>query len=195
MDTAILNGVVSYLRNNLSTWNPSNCRAMPDGRPIPMMANEFCAVHITEAQGTTDDQGLLREVWGFGVTVTKRIQAVPFDRIVDNIYLEQISGLETLIRRIKFAITNRGEVVQAINAAIPTEENDPELYNFICDYRLLRPPIFINRNAKFRFRDEEWMHGSHSPTRDRLDGHVAISFTLNFGRLEFQISQSEDTCL
>ena len=196
MDQAILRGLENYIRANLSEWNKDNCQATPDARPAPIICNQFCSLHITESQGTTDDQGLLEEVWGFGVTVTKRIEAVPHDKIVDTIYLQQSTGIARLVRQLKYAINNRGEVQEAINDELQKVlECDIELQQFICSARLIRPPIWTNRNAKFIFRDEVWMRGSHSqPTRDRHDGHVAISYTLNFGRLNFQLSQTEGTC-
>ena len=195
MDRAILTGVVKYLRENLSIWNATNCMAMADGRPNPMMGKEFCSVHVSEMQGTTDDQGLLREVWGFGVTVTKRIEAVPYDKIPQSIYLEETRGISKLINQILYAINNRWEVARCIEAELPTAETCPEIFKFINCIRVMNPPLLSNRNPKFRYRDEEWMHGSHTkPTRNGLDGHVGISFTLNFGRLNIQIQQTEGNC-
>jgi len=195
MDTAILRGVTKYIHNNLEHWNELNCKAMPDGRPEPMIGKDFCSVHITESQGTVADQGLLREVWGFGVTVTRRLEAVPYDKIMQAIYLGKIQGLDRLVNQLKYAISNRGEVRVCIESCLPTEEQDPELFKFIDCIAVTTPPIFVSRNPKFRFRDEEWFHGTHSnPARNRNDGHVGISFTMNFGRLEFQISQKEGTC-
>ena len=111
------------------------------------------------------------------------------------IYLGKIQGLDRLVNQLKYAISNRGEVRVCIESCLPTEEQDPELFKFIDCIAVTTPPIYVNRNPKFRFRDEEWFHGTHSnPARNRNDGHVGISFTMNFGRLEFQISQKEGTC-
>lgn len=196
MDEAILRGVVKHIHQCFpDQWNEKNCKAMIDGRPDPISGIEFCSVHITEFQGATDDQGLLREVWGFGVTISKRNKAVPFDRLNEAIYLEDKSGLARLSNRIKFAINNRYEVSNSIQSCIPTEEDDPKLYQFIECLSIRNPPLLSSRTPKVRERDEEWWHGSHSlPQRNKSDGHVGLSLTLNFGSLNILIKQTEGNC-
>lgn len=195
MDRAILRGVQNYIRNNFEHWNKDNCKAMPDGRPDPMMGRTFCSIHITEAQGATDDQGILREVYGFGVTVTKRIEAVPYDRITDSIYLSHMDGISSLVDQINYSISNRYEVANAIASELPTAYSDPELFKFVECFTIPNPPILVSRNPRLRFRDEEWFHGSHDkPLRDQKDGHVGVSFTLNYGKLTLLINQTEGNC-
>ena len=195
MDIAILRGVASYLHQCIPHWNENNCKPKPDGRPDPIQGKEFLALHISEVQGTTEDQGILREVWGFAATITKRIEAVPHDKVTDQIYLERMSGIASLANQVNYAISNRQEVSRAIENEFPTAQTDPTLFKFIDAIRVINPPMLVNRNPSLRVRNEDWFHGTHSrPVRNQQDGPVGVSFTLSFGRLNIEISQTQGNC-
>jgi hypothetical protein len=190
-DIAILTAVPETLRANLPDWTSDNCKAMPDGRPDPVMGNMFCAVHITERQTVIHvDHGVHRELWGIGITVTKRIEAVPYDRVNTSIYLTHVSGISPVMNRIIYEIHNRWKVVNSINAAIP----DDGMLN-VTAQSFISPLLLLNRNPKLTFEDEPWFHGTHGGlSRDAQDGHVGVSMTAYFGTMIKETILNTETC-
>ena len=196
-DIAILTAVPEVLITTqggiggFGDWNDNNCKAMPNGRPDPAMQSIFAAVHITERQTVIKvDDGIHEELWGIGVTITKRIEAVPYDRITGSIYLTQLSGLSPVMQRVVYEIHNRWKVINAINAAIPF---DPDLHVDAQSFRT--PLLLINRTPKISFEAEEWFHGTHSHiSRDAQDGFVGVSMTAYFGKMLKQTILTPEVC-
>jgi len=191
-EIAILTAVPTYLIDKLTDWTVDNCKAMPDGQPIPVAPNIFCAVHITEIQSKQESQGTHEEIWGFGITITKRITTVPYDRITPSIYLTQLSGISSLMERTKYALHNRWSLIQSINANIP---NDPQLDEFVYVQTFSTPAMLLNRTPKLTFQEEDWFHGTHgTPERDNRDGYVGVTLTASFGNMLKITKLQEDTC-
>lgn len=191
MDYAVLKGTRDYLIANLEIWNSDNCKAMPDEKPDPVMGNEFASVHMINSQGGGRDSGMLDDFYEFAVTVTKRIEAIPYDQVSPEIYLKNLSGIEPLITQITYAIWNRWEVINAMNAAIVP---DPQLEQFIENYKFIGPPKKSNRTGKLRFVDEDHFHGDRISDRTRFDGHVGVMLTVYFGGVILQAPQIPGTC-
>jgi hypothetical protein len=189
MDYAILKGISSYLIGEFDEWNARNCKGMPDEQPDPVMGDIFAAVHVVNSQGTSRDSGLLDDVFDFAVTVTKRIEAIPYDKITDQVYIKQLMGIEPIVTRITYAIWNRWEPINAINAQIVA---DPQLEKYVGSRRFIAPCKKSNRTGKLRFHDEDFLHGNK--TRNRDQGFVAVSLSVYFGNLILQTVQTEGTC-
>jgi hypothetical protein len=191
-DKAILEGVTSYLIARLAEWNSDNCKAMPDGRPDPTMADEFASVHITQVQSVnTHDHRELEELWGFGVTLTKRISAVPYDRLSNSIYLQQLTGFSPIMTRIKLTLHNKYSLTQTLNTKLET--TDTEINDLVEARCFSSPAVFINRSAKLRFHDDEWFHG-YREGKIFKEGYVGVSMMLNFGNLRLMTALKPDTC-
>jgi hypothetical protein len=193
-DIAILKAIPEYLIDKFTYWNEDNCKAMPDEQPDPMMGDVFASVYITEIQGRPkSNDGVLEERWGFGVTVTKRISAVPYDRITPAIYIKEYNGISFYVNPIKYALNNRWSVTTAINDNIPMI---PEVSDFVTDERFLSPAYCLNGMPRIRFAEETWFHGTHSvyEPRDSRDGYTGVYMSLTFGNLMKYTKLAEDTC-
>ena len=178
-DRAILRGTESYLRSTLAEWNANNCQARPDDRPVAMSGKEFCAISIRECQteGTDVDK---TETWGFSITVSKRLSAVPDKKIADSVYLLQTSGLSELMNRIGIVIHNQWGFISSLNTELA---NDSLPTGFVLTEKFTSLAQIVFRSPQVDYRDEDWFHGTHTPVRTEEDGHVGISLTLEFGRL------------
>ena len=192
-DVAILTAIPEILIDSFDEWTINNCKAMPDERPDPVANELFASVYISEIQNNLlQNDAEMQELWSFAITVTKRIHAVPYDRLMPSVYLEQIKGLYPAINRITNAINNRYSVINRINAKIP---KDPQLNNLVLSEAFVTPVYALNRTPKVTLRNEEWFHGSHgTPARDRNDGHVGMSMTVFFGNLIKQTTLVPETC-
>lgn len=193
-DIAILNGLSTYLIDKIpEDWTEDNCKGMPDGRPDPVSGDIFCSIHMGTSQGRIEHTDRsFEEVWGVDITITKRIKAIPQDRINTKVYLTHLTGLAPKMTRVKFAITNRWSAVQAINAAFPS---DPVLDRFLDSIQAITPLQAMTRRPTVEFRNEEWFHGTHSgvgPTP--RDGWVGISLTQTFGNMIIRADQAADDC-
>ena len=194
-DHHVLPGVQTTLLAALSEWNTDNCKPMPDGQPEPISASQFAAIHVLNVQGAQKDDGIHEEIWSFSITVSKRIKAVPYDRINTSVYLTHLSGISPIMKRIKYALNNRWSLVRNINALIDAE-NDPDLVDLIDIEGFIHPALVINQTPKMSFRNEEWFHGTHrNPDRDAIDGVVGISMSLDFGQLLKQTHQPDEVCV
>ena len=193
-DFQILPGVQARMIAVLPEWNEENCKPMPDGQPEPLSAKQFAAIHILNLQGTQKDDGIHEEIWSFSVTVSKRIEAIPYDRINQSVFLKHLTGISPIMERVKYALHNRWGLVESINNLIDIAD-DPVLANLIDIQRFIRPALVINRTPKMTFRNEEWFHGTHrNPDRNILDGFVGVSMTLDFGQLIKQTGQPDESC-
>lgn len=192
-DVAILNGAREWLVTNFTEWENDNCKPMPDGQPDPVAKNDFAAVHITESQARQSDDGIMEEVWGFGVTVTKRIEAIPYDKITDSIYLIHLTGLAPTMDRIKYSMQSSWKLTNLINSKIVT--TDDQLNTFVSSQKFVEPARLVNRNPKMFFETENWWHGTHGkPERNPQDGFVGVRMTLNFGNLIKQTKFVPEVC-
>ena len=83
-EAIVLNTIATKLRE-LDIWDSNNCMARFDERPDPVMGDRFCSVHMVEHQTRSQtDGGQTEELLGFGITITKRITAVPGDKISES---------------------------------------------------------------------------------------------------------------
>lgn len=186
---AILKGLETHIRNNISTWDETNCKAMPDGKPDPIAGDLFCACHMIRSRTyRQDDAGdidrrRLAEDYSFGVTVTKKIEAIPYDSVTETVYLTQISGLDLETEKIKYLIHASWQFTREVNNLLACD--DADVNNLVYSWAFYRPPLLANPEAVPRFRNEQWFFGTHGdPSRNAQDGSSGISLTLEFGRFE-----------
>jgi len=193
-DALILETVTSFIQE-LTEWTVDNCKPKHDGRPDPIMGDFFCAVHMNEYQTRSKIvSGELEEIWGFAVTVTKRLSAVPIDRVTDSIYLNNVRGISTLINKIIIKLdSSKDRFLNTINDAY--EYTDEDIADLLRSYQFMTPYRFMYRSPKPVLNDEEWTHGTHGdPSRDNRDGLNTMSMTAFFGGLTTQVLYAEEEC-
>ena len=169
---------------------------MTDGQPDPTAANIFAAAHILNVQGRRQNSDTHEELWSFSVTISKRIKAIPIDRVNQSVYLSLYadSGLAEVVDVVKYSIQNSWNLITRINNQVNIVGNEPTL--IIQSIQYTQTPQLLNRTPKPAFRNEEWFHGSHNnPERDGLDGFVGLSLTLDFGDLLKLTCINNETCI
>lgn len=185
-DSAILTIVPQKLIEAFpNDWNDSNCKGMPNKMPDPAMGDQFCSVYISGISGNKTDDGVVEETHQFSVTVTKRLNATPFDRISELSYLGSIREIEPLVERIKARIANRWDITKAINDYMLNWLQTTEyMMDHWTDIGYDSPPKLLTRNPQLQFFTEEDLHGTHgTPKRTVRDGKVAVGLTLTFGNM------------
>jgi len=194
-DKHVLEGVATHLRSKLSSiYDANNCKAMADGQPDPLTNDIFAAIHTLNIQGKRQHDIAHEELWSFSVTISKKINAVPIDRVAQSVFLKLFadSGLAEVVEYTKFAIQGSYKLIQEINNQVDIVGTEP--ISLVESIGYIQVPQLLNRTPKPAFRNEEWFHGSHSPDRDVLDGFVGLSLTLDFGDILKITKIKQDVC-
>ena len=197
---AILKAVPAYLIERMGfDWKTSNCRAMPDGQPDPTMGELFCSVHSPSWRpDTRKTDGILEERWGFSCTITQRISAVPYDRLMQ-VYLTELTELLPAAQRLEFTLKNRYALMQKCNENLtnnPTKV-DLELAKVLSDEKFMTPFQLLPGTGLITFHTEQWFHGTHgaNDARDSRDGYTGASITYAFGEaLKLSLPVEPEIC-
>lgn len=151
MIDALLFSVRDAIRDAGYGYNASTCEIMADGHPIPSMGDWFVAVHELASRSNADN--CLNELFGFGVTVTRRISGVPFDRIGNKVMAANLArqpgpqgqpSFNARCEQLKnFLHMNWGVLQDANNFLVQWTPGDNLVYGF-CEparYRGMETPV------------------------------------------------------
>ena len=195
-DQAILRGLETFIRDNLTDWNDQNCEARPDESPIPLAPDSFLAIHLTETQFTNSTDRSTTEIRGVGLTIIHKINSVPESEIVGSIYLQQTTGMASKMLRLRSLILGRNyQLMQAIQ----TEANnilaaDPELNSIVDCINVNTPFYAMNRTSKLIYGDEIFAHGYTKHNTDERDGLTNLRMTLYLTGLQIETVYTPQIC-
>jgi hypothetical protein len=118
-----MGALLKAVRNELRTALNADHRKIsvrPEGRPPPWFSDWF--IGVDEASVASTERQSLREVFSVSVVLTKTVGKYPADR-ADEIYLENIIGLDALERQVIVAIHGNQTIRSAANDIIgaPTD--------------------------------------------------------------------------
>lgn len=192
-DYALLTGVQTYLRS-FNLFDEKNCGVQIGGQPPPNIPDFYAAIHIIEARtGKFDDGGLIEEVYIFGVTVSKRIKAVPRDRIASDVYIEQLAGLSRICRFVVAALHHRSSPIITANTLVD-DEDDAEYLGIVFGEKFVNVPTWIGTDGVPSLHNDEWFHGTYNTRNERMEqaGYVGMSKTCRFRVTK--ITKQKDNC-
>lgn len=192
-DYALLTGVQNYLRG-YNLFDEKNCGAQPNERPPPVINDFYASIHMLEVRPSTyDDGGLIEEIYTFGVTISKRIKAVPIDKVGSEVYLNELNGLSRLCRFVVAAIHHRSGPIILANTYVD-DEDDAEYLSVVSGEKFINVPTYIGSSGQPSFHNDEWFHGTYNARNQRLEpaGFVGISKTVRFRVTK--VTQQKNNC-
>jgi hypothetical protein len=192
-DYALLSGVQTYLRS-LDLFDETNCGVQIDERPPPVIPDFYASIHMIETRtGKFDDGGLIEEIYVFGVTVSKRIKAVPRDRIAGDVYIEQLAGLSRICRYVVAALHHRASPIITANTLVDDEDNAGYLA-IVAGEKFINVPTWIGTTGVPQLHNEEWFHGTYNTRNARMElpGFVGMSKTCRFRVTK--VTKQKDNC-
>lgn len=142
---ALLTAVRNQLRTKMGL-SPLECDCQGKGQPPPIVGERYIAVHPT-GWGPGDsriDHGL-DEVYRVTCTITKRISAVPKDRIPSEVFLKTLTGLEALARLAMKHVHQNYDVMNAANDLISGSD------------KLMQPLFWDGNDVPPREETGEWV--------------------------------------
>lgn len=184
----ILTAIESRLQT-FSKFDTTNCGVMFDERPPPVAPNYFASIHFTEITPQPFIGGLMSQI-KVGVTVTKRIQAVGYDRITSQVVYRELNGLFQLTNFIRSALHNNWEVTNSANTLLSgffAGNVDPEHEALISTAGFTNVLLWNKTDYKPEIRNEEWFHGTFMNRERGRDqpGNVGLSLTVEFGNISY----------
>lgn len=184
----ILTAIESRLQT-FSKFDTTNCGVMFDERPPPVVPNYFASIHFTEITPQPFIGGLMSQI-KVGVTVTKRIQAVGYDRITSQVVYRELNGLFQLTNFIRSALHNNWEVTNSANTLLSgffAGNVDPEHEALISTAGFTNVLLWNKTDYKPEIRNEEWFHGTFMNRERGRDqpGNVGLSLTVEFGNISY----------
>lgn len=184
----ILTAIESRLQS-FSKFDTTNCGVMFDERPPPVVPNYFASIHFTEITPQPFIGGLMSQI-KVGVTVTKRIQAVGYDRITSQVVYRELNGLFQLTNFIRTALHNSWEITNSANTLLSgffTGNVDPEHEALISTAGFTNVLLWNKTDYKPEIRNEEWFHGTFMNRERGRDqpGNVGLSLTVEFGNISY----------
>lgn len=191
---ALLTGVQNYLRTFSNTFTQNNCGYQVSEKPPPMTADYHATIHMIDLRpGAYDDGGLIEEIYTFGVTITKRIKAVPEDRHPEGAYLNLTSGLSKLCRFVVAAIHHRSGPIITANTLL-TDEDNADYLSVVAGEKFINVPTWVGTTAVPELRNEEWFHGTYNTRNDRTEpfGYIGMTKTVRFRVTK--ITQQKNNC-
>lgn len=123
---ALLVGVRDELRSVLGIQD-ALIGIQEDGQPPPGIgAALYISIHPLGWRPTTNREIIqgLDESYSIGVTITKRISAIPEDRKDEEVFLKSLVGFEKLSRRIMVALHQNWDVIERANNFIIAQKTD-----------------------------------------------------------------------
>ena len=184
----ILTAVESRLQS-FSKFDTSNCGVMFDERPPPVIPNYFASIHFTEVTPQPFIGGILSQI-KVGVTITKRIQSTPFDRITSQVVFRELSGLFQLANFVRSAIHNSWQVTNDANTLLSayfTGNVDAEHEVLISTAGFSNVLMWNKTDYKPEIRNEEWFHGTFMNRERGRDqpGNVGLSLMVEFSNIMY----------
>jgi hypothetical protein len=184
----ILTAIESRLQS-FAKFDTNNCGVMFDERPPPVVPNYFASIHFTEITPQPFIGGLMSQI-KVGVTVTKRIQAVSYDRITSQVVYRELNGLFQLTSFIRSALHNSWEITNNANTLLGsffTANVDPEHEALISTAGFTNVLLWNKTDFKPEIRNEEWFHGTFMNRERGRDqpGNVGLSLTVEFGNISY----------
>ena len=199
-EQAVLESVASTLIAEFDSFTANNCKVTPDELPHPVSGTTFVSIYGLNFSGKPQWGGqMVEEFMEFGVTISKKLHAAPYDRVMYNeVFNESVDadnisfGLSQMLEMVKFRISNRWDVCNTAVSNLST--GGKEIEDLVISTKILQPPQLVNKTAKIRFHDEQWFHGKRTPDLDpREEGAVGISGTHYFGNVLLQTKLAEET--
>lgn len=178
---ALLTGVQTYLRT-FTTFDQTNCGMEVNEKPPPSIGDFYISIHMINIQPSKyDDSELIEEIFTFGCTVTKRIKAVPEDRLPESVYLSTLNGLSKLCRLIVAGLHHRAAPIIQANLLMTAEDNADYL-SLVAGERFVSTPTWIGTSGQPELHNEEWFHGTYNTRNTRTEpfGFVGMSKTVRF---------------
>ncbi|HUT88741.1 MAG TPA: hypothetical protein VMY37_04550 [Thermoguttaceae bacterium] len=120
--SALLTAVRNQVRNQLKL-EKLECGCQLDGHPPPSFGGRYVAVHPTGwGPGDSQIDHGLDEVYRVTCTITMRTPVVPKDRMMDELFLKALSGMETLAREIIAHVHQNYTVMNEANSLIAGDD-------------------------------------------------------------------------
>lgn len=178
---ALLFGLQTYLRT-FNMFDEKNCGAQVNANPPPMTGDYHATIHMIDiSTGKFDDGGLIEEIYTFGITITKRIKAVPEDKFPEAVYINAASGLGKICRFVVAAIHHRSAPIITANTLL-TAEDDADYLSVVAGEKFINVPTWIGTTAIPELRNEEWFHGTYNTRNTRIEpfGYIGMTKTCRF---------------
>ena len=135
---------------------------MPEGRPPATMGAWF--IGIDENRVESDERTAIVERFAIDVVLTVRTGVIPKDR-ADEIYLNNLFGLEPLERAVLTALHGQQSVRTAANAILAA--------NAVANYYAFTQPLYYSGRGKSAPRGADW-------TGEENDNATFMTRTLPF---------------
>lgn len=164
---ATLVAVRNHLRDQLK-YNSEDCMITHGGRPPATMGARFISIYGQNWSPDFDPEQALAESYALAVTVTQRVNAVPWDANGQEAFVSDGFALERLIRSTILAIHKNYTLLDHINALIGG------------DYKLIEPLVWTGGDPQPELIDSSWFLTS-SDVINQQD-NVALTWTVTFGK-------------
>jgi len=143
--SALLQAVRDQLRKEVPL-KVSECDIQPDGQPPPGIGRQYVAVHPTGWENDIPQMSRgLSELYAISVTLTMRAPESPRDRIMSELYLKALKGMESIIRRIIIKIHDNYTVLISANKLIDGDD------------KIVEPLRWASTDAQPRMVGPEWL--------------------------------------
>jgi hypothetical protein len=178
---ALLTGIQTYLRT-FNMFDDTNCSTQVNEKPPASVGDFYVTIHMLNVQPSKyDDSEMIEEVYTFGITVSKRIKAVPEDKLPEAVYLETANGLSKICRFIVAALHHRASPIITANTLL-TAEDDADYLSVVAGERFVNTPTWLGTSGQPELRNEEWFHGTYNTRNSRIEpfGFVGMTKTIRF---------------
>lgn len=113
----ILRTVASTIVTALNT-DTSHVRVMPDAYPIPSMGKWFISVYGGKFKKIEENSYCIRGPFEFNLTMTFRVNAVPFDRQGTDLTAKATTGTIAIFENAISSIESKTTLVSTVNTAL-----------------------------------------------------------------------------
>lgn len=127
----LLQATRDHLRSELSpVWKQGEIECQPDGRPMPSFGKQYISIHPTSwTPGDIRPELMmgLDEYFSLSVTLTLRAAQKPRDRMMGDLYLDELRGMERISRQIILALHQNFDIITAANTLASHAGDSPLL--------------------------------------------------------------------
>lgn len=164
MITALLIASRNVIRS-ATGYAESDVLVQNDGQPPPTVGNQFIAVHGTSWKPNIVDQNQgIDEVADLTVTITARMQAIPYDIRGQEIYIRKSLELENVAQIVKINLHQNYTLIASANALLTGVD------------KIVEPLRWLGGDAQPKYASNRWFSSEDD------NEYAGLILTLQFGR-------------